>query len=687
MKQPFLVEIGTEELPPKSLSTLATSLHDGIVSRLAAHGLLYSSSRWFATPRRLAVLVEGLESQAEDSTEVILGPPASAARTDSGDWAPAAIGFAKKQGLQPDDLQIISTDKGERLGIHRTLPGAKTENVLAPIVDESLQHLPIAKRMRWGASRTEFVRPVHWVVALYGNNSNLGTIFGIKASNESRGHRFHGPKQVVIESPDGYESTLERAKVIACFERRRSLILSQVQACAEALNAEAQIDPDLLEEVTALVEWPVALSGEFDSGFLRVPAEALIASMKEHQKYFHLRTKSGSLMPNFITVANIESPEPERIVKGNERVIRPRLSDAAFFFDTDLKSSLNSRNQQLAKMTFQESLGSVADKVARVKQLALETARQIGANENTVTMGAELCKSDLPTELVGEFPELQGIAGAYYARAEKLSDGIATVIEEHYLPRFAGDRLPSTKEAICVALADRLDTLAGIFAVGEIPSGSKDPYGLRRASLACLRLIIEAELELDLRSLLNSAFKLLPFEGNPESASIALDYIIERFYSRYESDGIEVTTIRSVLNKGIYEPLDMHQRILAAHGFLSIPECSALASAYKRVSNILGKSEEAHQGDYQHALLTEPAEVNLVAAIDRLSPELAELLNKKDYQRYLTVLASMREAVDAFFDDVMVNVENSALKQNRLAILSVLQGLFGAVADLKELAS
>lgn len=687
MKQPFLVEIGTEELPPKSLSTLATSLHDGIVSRLTAHGLSYGSSRWFATPRRLAVLIQALDSQAEDSTEVILGPPASAARSSDGNWTPAAIGFAKKQGLEPADLQIINSDRGERLGVSRILPGAKTENVLAPIVDESLQDLPIAKRMRWGASRTEFVRPVHWVVALYGNDSNLGSIFGIKASNESRGHRFHGPEQVVIESPESYESTLEQSKVIACFERRKSLILSQVHACAEALNAEAQIDPELLEEVTALVEWPVALSGAFDSGFLRVPAEALIASMKEHQKYFHLRTKGGALLPNFITVANIESPEPERIIKGNERVIRPRLSDAAFFYDADLKSSLKTRDQQLAKMTFQESLGSVADKVARVKQLALDIAMQISADENTVASGAELCKSDLPTELVGEFPELQGIAGAYYARAEHLGDEIATVIEEHYLPRFAGDRLPSTKEAICVALADRLDTLAGIFAVGAIPSGSKDPYGLRRASLACLRLIIETQLELDLRSLLNSAFKLLPFEVKPKSASIALDYIVERFYSRYESEGIEVTTIRSVLKTGIYKPLDMHQRIFAAHEFRSIPDCPALASAYKRVSNILEKSDEALHGDYQHTLLAEAAEVNLVAAIDRLSPELAELLNKKDYRRYLTVLASMRDAVDAFFDDVMVNVENGALKQNRLAILAALQGLFGAVVDLKELAS
>jgi glycyl-tRNA synthetase beta chain len=687
MKQPFLGEIGTEELPPKSLSTLATSLHDGIVSRLAAHGLSHGPSRWFATPRRLAVLIEELDTQAEDSTEVILGPPASAARSDDGNWTPAAIGFAKKQGLEPADLQIINSDKGDRLGVSRILPGAKTEQVLAPIVDESLQHLPIAKRMRWGASRTEFVRPVHWVVAIYGNNSSLGTIFGINTSNESRGHRFHGPERIVIESPASYESTLERAKVIACFERRKSLILSQVHACAKALDAEAQIDPELLEEVTALVEWPVALSGAFDSGFLRVPAEALIASMKEHQKYFHLRAKDGALLPNFITVANIESPEPERIVKGNERVIRPRLSDAAFFYDSDLKSSLNSRNEQLAKMTFQESLGSVADKVARVKQLALEIATQISANENTVAVGAELCKSDLPTELVGEFPELQGIAGAYYARAEDLSDEIATVIEEHYLPRFAGDKLPSTKEAICVALADRLDTLAGIFAVGEIPSGSKDPYGLRRASLACLRLIIETGLELDLKSLVNCAFRLLPFESKPESSSIALDYIVERFYSRYESEGIEVTTIRSVLNKDIYEPLDMHQRILAAHGFLSVPECGALASAYKRVSNILGKSDERLQGDYQHVLLAETAEVNLVAAIDKLAPELNDLLNKKDYRRYLTVLASMRETVDAFFDDVMVNVEDSALKRNRLAILCALQGLFGAVADLKELAS
>ena len=338
-------------------------------------------------------------------------------------------------------------------------------------------------------------------------------------------------------------------------------------------------------------------------------------------------------------------------------------------------------------MTFQESLGSVADKVARVKLLALEIAKQIAANENTVAMGAELCKSDLPTELVGEFPELQGIAGAYYARAEKLGDAVADAIEEHYLPRFAGDKLPSSNEAICIALADRLDTLAGIFAVGEVPSGSKDPYGLRRASLASLRLIIETNLELDLRSLLSFAFNLLPLDANPESESIALDYILERFYARYEVEGIEVTTIRSVLNKEIYEPLDIHKRILAAHEFLDMPECLSLASAYKRVSNILDKSGDTPLGDYQHELLTEDAEKALVATIDKLAPNLDELLNRKDYREYLKGLAGMRNAVDAFFDDVMVNAEDASLKRNRLAILSVLQRLFGAVADLKELAS
>lgn len=686
MNDAFLVEIGTEELPPKSLRALAQAFHDEIVAGFANVNLQAEHSEWFATPRRLAVRINDLPSRSPDAQELVLGPPAAAAKTSDGEWSAAAMGFAKKQGLSPDQLEFIESDKGPRLCYTKTIEGAQTEKIAANIVNDALTKLPIAKRMRWGSSRTEFVRPVHWVVCLYGDKDNLGTIFGLTASRWSQGHRFMAPGKVKIQSPATYESDLLKVKVIADYNKRKSLILEQVEALANKLSAKAQLDADLLEEVTALVEWPVALSGEFDEAFLRVPSEALIASMKEHQKYFHLRNAQGDLLPRFITVANIESPEPDRIIHGNERVIRPRLADAAFFYDTDLKTPLADRRAVLQKMTFQHKLGSVYDKVSRVSDLAAHIADEIGADTSTTVLGAQLAKSDLASELVNEFPELQGIAGAYYARAEGKSNEIAQVIEQHYLPKFASDALPQTLEATAVAIADRCDTLAGIFAIGEIPSGSKDPFALRRASLAILRLIIENELNLNIESLLRRALAGLPFEARPSTLDDLLAYINERYYARYESQGIPVTAIRAVIALGINEPLDVQKRLSAIIEFSNMVESSALASAYKRVGNILAKAE-SQPATYANDLLVEPAERALAQAIDELKPGLESALRANDYSFYLRQLASLRDPVDLFFDHVMVNTDDEGLKRNRLGLLATLAAMFGAVADLKELAN
>lgn len=685
MNEAFLVEIGTEELPPKSLRGLAQAFHDEVVAGFAQLNLKPEQSEWFASPRRLAVRINRLPNRSPDTQEVVLGPPASAAKNNAGEWTPAAVGFAKKQGLSAGELELIDSEKGPRLGVTKTVPGAQTEQVATQVVNEALAKLPIAKRMRWGSSRTEFVRPVHWVVCLYGDNDNLGSIFGLPATRISYGHRFMAPEPITVQSPSSYEANLFAVKVVVDYDKRRALILEQVQTLATTFSAEAQIDDDLLDEVTALVEWPVALSGAFDRDFLRVPSEALIASMKEHQKYFHLQDTNGKLLPRFITIANIESPNPERIVHGNERVIRPRLADAAFFYDTDLKTPLAERQAVLEKMTFQQKLGSVHDKVSRVTSLAALIATKVGADASIATRGASLAKSDLASELVNEFPELQGIAGAYYARAEDLGDEVATVIEQHYLPRFATDALPSTLEATAVAIADRCDTLAGIFAIGEIPSGSKDPFALRRASLALLRLIIENKLSLNIKELFAEAISGLPFQAPEDTLENLISYLNERYYARYEAQGIPVTTVRAVINQSVNEPLDFQNRLAAIVEFSGIPESSELASAYKRVSNILAKAG-SFDASYTNELLVEAAEKALAKAIQALTPALDQAIKTQDYSAYLTHLASLREPIDVFFNEVMVNAEDVKLRQNRLGLLATMASLFGAVADLKELA-
>ncbi len=683
----LLIELGTEELPPKSLTTLALAFRDAVVAGLAQRELGHGEVPWFASPRRLAVLVDALQLAAPDKSIEVLGPPVDRAKNDAGEWTPAAAGFARKQGVAPEELQSIDTPKGARLGLSKVEPGARAADSINPVISEAIAQLPIPKRMRWGASRVEFVRPVHWVVAMLGDSTDHGEILGLATGNTSRGHRFHSEGEVRFGAPRDYRETLRAAHVIADFEERRQLIREQVEAEAAALGATAVIDDDLLDEVTGLVEWPVALTGSFEERFLEVPAEALVSSMKEHQKYFHVVDGEGRLLPNFITVSNIESTDPSQVIDGNERVIRPRLSDAAFFFETDKKTPLADRVEQLGKIVFQQKLGTVKDKSERVSRLAGELAAQIDAPVARAQRAGLLCKADLATEMVLEFSDMQGIAGSYYAANDGEDSEVAAAIEQQYWPKFAGDRLPQSATACAVGLADRLDTLVGIFGIGQPPTGSKDPFALRRASLAVLRILVEKELDLDLRDCLQLAVDGYPggviAEGTVEQV---LEYMIERFRAWYEEENIPAEVFRAVSARKPSRPLDIQRRVYAVHKFSQLPEAAALAAANKRVSNILGKLEADHPfGEVSQQLLSEPAEQALAQQLQALAGSSAALLQSEAYSEALTELASLRAPVDAFFDDVMVNAEDEALRNNRLNLLKSLRELFLQVADISQL--
>ena len=684
----LLIELGTEELPPKALKTLGLAFRDGITQGLQQRELGFGQVQWFASPRRLAVLISEVELQAPDKDTEVLGPPVDRARDDAGQWTAAAIGFAKKQGVEPEQLQSIDTPKGTRLGLRSTVAGVSANDSLNPIIQESVNNLPIPKRMRWGASRVEFVRPVHWVVAMLGQNCDHGEILGLATGNTTRGHRFHSSGSITLQRPEDYESALADAKVVASFEQRQLMIRDQVETEASALRATAVIDEDLLDEVTGLVEWPVALTGSFEERFLEVPAEALISSMKEHQKYFHLVDENGQLKPNFITLSNIESKDPVQVIAGNERVIRPRLSDAAFFFETDKKTSLADRVDKLQSIVFQQKLGTLYDKTQRVVGLAGALADQIGAPVALAERAALLSKTDLTTEMVLEFSDMQGIAGSYYALHDGEEADVASALAQQYWPKFAGDRLPESATGCALGLADRLDTLVGIFGIGQPPSGSRDPFALRRASLAVLRILVEKSVDLDLRECLNLAVQQYP-QGviAQETPEQVLYYMIERFRAWYEEEKIPVQVFKAVSARNLSRPLDIQHRVHAVHAFTQLPEATALAAANKRVSNILGKLEADHQfGEVSTSLLVEPQEKALAEQLKALTETCRRHLDDNEYTEALACLAILREPVDAFFDGVMVNAEDAALRDNRLNLLRELRDLFLQVADISLLA-
>lgn len=684
----LLVELGTEELPPKALKSLGEAFRDGIVQGLKQRELSHGDVQWFASPRRLAVLIDQVQLRGADREKEALGPPADRAKDDEGNWTPAASGFARKLGIEPEDLQSINTPKGVRLGVRSTEPGTLAKDCLIEIISESIAELPIPKRMRWAASRTEFVRPIQWSVVMLGMESDFGEILGVPSGADTRGHRFHSGGPITITRPDHYEQILKSEHVIPSFTERQKIIRTQVEELASSLGAVAVIDDSLLDEVTGLVEWPVALAGSFESRFLEVPAEALILSMKEHQKYFHLEDSDGQLMPNFITVSNIDSKDPDQVIRGNERVIRPRLSDAAFFFETDKQTRLEDRVEKLRTIVFQQKLGTLHDKTTRVVALAGLIAQKIGAPQAQAERAALLCKTDLLSDMVLEFSDMQGIAGYYYALADGEGEEVAAALAQQYWPKFSGDRLPETHTACALALADRLDTLCGIFGIGQPPTGSKDPFALRRASLAVLRIIIGKQLPLDLMDCLQLAQAQYPQSViAPGSIDQVFEYIIERFRAWYEDEDIPVEVFKAVSAKGLSQPLDIERRVHAVNAFTQLPEATALAAANKRVTNILAKLDSGHEfGDVSANLLVEPQEKALWESLVEIEISNTTLLQERAYTEALANLAVLRDPLDAFFEDVLVNAEDAELRNNRLNLLKSLGELFMHVADISQLA-
>jgi glycyl-tRNA synthetase beta chain len=687
MSADFLVELGTEELPPKALKNLMASFAETIEANLKAAELSFTAIKPFAAPRRLAVLVENLASETPSKELVVWGPPAAIAFDKEGQPTKAALAFAEKNGIAASELKAENDGKAEKLVARITAEGKKTVELLEAVVADALAKLPIAKRMKWGAKREEFVRPVHWLVMLFGSEVVNASLLGLTAGRTTRGHRFHYNSTIDLTKASDYASVLKNTGfVVADFAERSATIKQQVEAEAKKVGGVAVIDPALLDEVTALVEWPVALTGKFEERFLAVPAEALIASMKEHQKYFHVVDANGKLKNNFITVANIQSKDPSQIIDGNERVIRPRLSDAAFFFETDKKTTLASLRERLKTIVFQAQLGTIFDKTERVAGLAKLIAGKLNADAASAERAAQLCKSDLVTNMVGEFDDMQGIAGYYYAVNDGENAEVAAAMNEQYLPRFAGDQLPATTTGAIIALADRLDTITGIFGIGQQPTGSKDPFALRRASIAVLRLLVEKNLSLDLRDLLTFAknqHKNLTI--GDELVEQVLAYMLERFRAFFEDANIPAEVFQSVTAKQLSQPLDINQRVLAVNEFSKLPQAQALAAANKRVSNILAKQNAALSTEINTALLQEDAERTLAQAVSAKAALVAPLFAAREYTKALAALADLQQPVDAFFDSVMVMSDDPALQQNRLALLQQLRGLFLEVADISYL--
>jgi glycyl-tRNA synthetase beta chain len=713
-KRDFLVEIGTEELPPKSLPELSGALTDGIVRGLDAAGLVHGAVVAYATPRRLAVSVSRLtERQAEQQVRR-KGPPVMAAFDANGEPTRAATAFAESCGTTVGQLGRIEEARGAFLFYEGRRAGQETLALLPGIVQESLDKLPIAKRMRWGSGTAEFVRPVHWVVMLFGRDVVECSLLGLAAGDSTRGHRFHSSRPIKV-SPATYERRLETAgRVVASFAGRRERIRRGVLDLAASLGGTAVVSESLLDEVTALVEWPVPVAGRFEDRFLELPPEVVIATVQDHQRYFPVRDPGGQLTPWFITVSNIESRDPAQVRAGNERVVRPRLADAAFFWESDRRQHLAEQRKALCGVTFQKQLGSLLAKSDRVALLAEQVAEVAGTDTALARRAADLAKCDLMTAMVGEFPELQGLMGRYYALHDGEHAEVAAALEEQYRPRFAGDLLPETGAGTAVAIADKLDTIVGIFAAGQKPTGAKDPFGLRRAALGVLRTVIEKRIDIDLRALIDSALVAVradmqavaaerspPKDGKtvvatgsfPELsgpdpvATEIYEYIMERLRAYYVEGGLGITTemFDAVLARRPASPLDFDARLRALVDFLSLPDAASLAAANKRIANILRKAEQDVPARVDASLLQHTAERRLAAEVENLREDVESLLAARRYEGALRKLATLRPHVDSFFDGVMVMADNPAVRANRLALLAALSRLFGETADLSRL--
>ena len=688
--QPLLLELGTEELPPKSLHALSEALGTHLVKGLSEADLSSKDCvpQLYATPRRLAVLVPDVAVSQADRIVERRGPAVAAAFDADGNATQAALGFARSNKVDVEALERISTDKGEWLAFRSEQKGQPAAQLIPAIVSDALRKLPIPKRMRWADLDAEFVRPVHWLIILHGNEVIPSRLLSVDASNTTHGHRFHHPGSLQIDKPADYVFTLEHAgHVIADYELRRERVWEQVTALGAEQGGKAVIDNDLLNEVTALVEWPVALQGRFDPDYLEVPPEALISAMQGHQKYFPVVDNGGSMLPRFIFVSNIESSNPDNVISGNERVLNARFSDARFYWDSDRKTPLDQHIEQLKTVVFHNKLGSVYERMQRVRALCLYIAKHTGADTTMAERAASLAKADLLTGMVYEFPDLQGIMGRYYALHQNEEPDVAEAIREQYLPRHAGDALPATKIGQALSIADKIDTLVGIFSIGEIPTGDKDPFALRRASLGVLRIMIEDFVDLDLRKLLGQATSLydLDEDRSDEIARQVFDYMLDRLNAYYAERGYSSQQFNSVLQRKPTRPVDFDARLAAVAAFAELPEAEALAAANKRISNILRKSGEAVSAPVDTGLLTLDAEQALHARIESLSAEVEPMFLRGDYTNALTRLAALRPEVDRFFDDVMVMDEDIRLRNNRLALLDRLSTLFLRAADLSQL--
>ena len=684
--QNFLVEIGTEELPPKALKTLATSFADNVEAELNQAGLIFDKIEWFTAPRRLAVKVLNLATQQPSKEIEKRGPAVSAAFDAEGKPTKAAEGWARGCGITVEQAERIETDKGEWL-VHRAkIEGQPTKNLLNGIVANALAKLPIPKPMRWADKTVQFIRPVHTVTLLLGDELIEGEILGVASARTIRGHRFLGEKEFEIQHADQYPQLLrEKGSVVADFNERKAEILAKSQAKATALGGVADIEESLLEEVTSLVEYPNVLAAKFEERFLAVPAEALVYTMKGDQKYFPIYDKDGKLLPHFIFVSNINPEDPTAIIEGNEKVVRPRLTDAEFFFKTDLKQKLVDRLPRLETVLFQQQLGTLKDKTDRIEQLAGEIAKQIGADEAKAKRAGLLSKCDLMTNMVFEFTDTQGVMGMHYARHDGEDEEVAVALNEQYMPRFAGDELPKSLVASAVALADKFDTLTGIFGIGQAPKGSADPFALRRAALGALRIIVEKNLPLDLEDLVKKSTALFGDKlTNQNVVADVVDFMLGRFRAWYQDEGIAVDVIQAVLARRPTRPADFDARVRAVSHFRTLDSAEALAAANKRVANILAKAE-GNIGAIDVALCVEPAEQVLAQSVLSLAKEVQPLIAQGEYTAVLDKLAGLRQPVDNFFDNVMVNAEDAKLRQNRLAILNTLQGLFLQVADISLL--
>ncbi|MDX1728584.1 MAG: glycine--tRNA ligase subunit beta [Pseudoalteromonas tetraodonis] len=682
----LLVEIGTEELPPKSLRKLAEAFAANLTAELESLELGHQGVSWYASPRRLGLQVKALEAKQQDKEVEKRGPATKAAFDAEGKPTKAAMGWARGCGIEVKDAQTLETDKGAWLLHIAKVAGQETKLLMADAISKALAKLPIPKPMRWGSNKTQFIRPVHTVTILLGSELIEGEILGKQVSNQLQGHRFHHPEKISINHADDVFDVLKSAYVIADYEQRKAQIRAQIEGAAKAVNAVVAMDEDLLEEVTSLVEWPVTLTATFEEAFLDVPAEALIYTMKDDQKYFPLLDQNGKLLNKFLFVSNIESKDPSVVISGNEKVVRPRLADAQFFFETDKKKTLESRLESLDSVLFQKQLGTLKDKSQRISELAGYIAEQLGADKALAARAGLLSKTDLMTEMVMEFTDVQGVMGMHYARHDGEAEDVAVAQNEQYMPRFAGDNLPTSLISCAVAIADKFDTLVGIFGIGQAPKGDKDPFALRRAAIGALRIMVEKQLPLDILDLVAKSQTLFGEKlTNLNVSTDVFEFMLGRFRAWYQDEGIEVDVIQAVLARRPTKPVDFDRRVKAVSHFRTLDAAESLAAANKRVSNILAKNNITTQGNVDQSLLSDDAEKVLAAQVAKFATDLAPLYSDGNYQEALSQLAGIRDSVDNFFDNVMVMADDEAVKQNRLALLSQLSGLFLEIADISVL--